>query len=98
MGINSRSQLEGEPSLDARTESVLHLSQVTGDIEANWASVASIINLWVTLIFVGVQLESTPLLILIISNSFITQATDFYSHNDMDMVRALLVSVCLCMY
>jgi len=42
-----------------------HSWRVTGDIEANWASVTSIINF----------------------NSFITQATDFYSHNDMDMLQ-----------
>jgi len=39
--------------------------RIQGDIETNWASLASIINF----------------------NSFITQATDFFGHNDMDMLQ-----------
>ncbi|KAE9383888.1 glycoside hydrolase [Gymnopus androsaceus JB14] len=40
-------------------------AKLEGDIETNWASLASIINF----------------------NSFITQATDFFGHNDMDMLQ-----------
>ena len=56
------------------------LFQTTGDIARHWGSLAAIINLYAMLICNYLIWQHSC------SNSFITQATDFYGRNDLDMV------------
>ena len=63
------------------------LAQTTGDISTQWESLTAIINLW--------EAPNIALHVLSIyvihSNSFLTQATNFYGRNDMDMVSNIFL-------
>ena len=91
MGSRAWTYVEGKPTIN-RMERILRviLSQTTGDagdVSMQWESLTSIINLWETS---NIALHTLNIF-FIYSNSFLTQATNFYGHNDLDIVRNIFL-------
>jgi hypothetical protein len=54
-------------------------------IDPNWRSIMSLLNEWVSSLYSICNVDTTQH-----RNSFISWASDFYGHNDMDIVRCSL--------